>query len=149
MAIVADGLNKLGFKTNVKPVPQQTMYSKFCGYVKARITMCPTAGWIEDFPDPYSMLYVPFNGHSIVPVNNVNWAVFNDKGVNDAMTAATAVTDPAARAKAWANVNKMIVDKIPAIPAVWSSNALVEGSQVHGVLDTFNNDWNLTWSSVK
>jgi len=149
MAIVADGLNKLGFKTDVKPVPQQTMYSKFCGYVKAHITMCPTAGWIEDFPDPYSMLYVPFNGHAIVPVNNVNWAVFNDKQVNDAMTAATAVTDPSARAKAWANVNKMIVDKIPAIPAIWSSNALVEGSQVHGVLDTFNNDWNLTWSSVK
>lgn len=149
MAIVQDSLSKLGFKTNVKPVPQQTMYSKFCGYVKAHITMCPTAGWIEDFPDPYSMLYVPFNGNAIVPVNNVNWAVFNDKGVNDAMDQATAVTDPTARAKAWANVNKMIVDKIPAIPAVWSSNALVEGSQVHGVLDTFNNDWNLTWSSVK
>lgn len=149
MAIVADGLNKLGFKTDVKPVPQQTMYSKFCGYVKAHITMCPTAGWIEDFPDPYSMLYVPFNGHAIVPVNNVNWAVFNDPQVNAAMDKATAVTDPTARAKAWADVNKMIVDKIPAIPAVWSSNALVEGSQVHGVLDTFNNDWNLTWSSVK
>lgn len=149
MAIVQDAAESLGFKTEVKPVPQQTMYSKFCGYVKAKITMCPTAGWIEDFPDPYSMLYVPFNGNAIVPVNNVNWAVFDDPQVNAAMDKATAVTDPSARAKAWADVNKMIVEKAPAIPAVWSSNALVKGTQVHGVLDTWNNDWNLTWSSVK
>jgi peptide/nickel transport system substrate-binding protein len=148
MAIVQDSLQKLGFKTELKPVPQQTMYSKFCGYVKAHITMCPTAGWIEDFPDPYSMLYVPFNGNAIVPVNNVNWAVFDDKTVNDAMDKATTVTDPTARAKAWADVNKQIVEKAPAIPAIWSSNALLKGTQVHGVLDTWNNDWNLTWSSV-
>lgn len=149
MQILQDGLIKLGFKTELKPVPQQTMYSKFCGYVKAHITMCPTAGWIEDFPDPYSMLYVPFNGNAIVPVNNVNWAEFNDPEVNAAMAKATTVSDPAARATAWAGVNKLIVDKVPAIPWIWSSNALLKGSQVHGVLDTWNNDWNLTWSSVK
>lgn len=149
MQIVQDSLQKLGFKTEIKAVPQQTMYSKFCGYVKAHITMCPTAGWIEDFPDPYSMLYVPFNGNAIVPVNNVNWAEFDDPAVNTAMDEATKVTEPAARAKAWAKVNRMIVEKIPAIPAVWSANALVKGSQVKGVLDTFNNDWNLTWSSIR
>ena len=61
------------------------MYSKFCGYVKAHINVCPTAGWIEDFPDPYAALFVPFSGKAIVPINNSNWAVLNDPKVNDAI----------------------------------------------------------------
>jgi peptide/nickel transport system substrate-binding protein len=149
MAIVQSGMQALGFKTVLKPVPQQTMYSKFCGYVKAHITVCPTAGWIEDFPDPYAYLYVPFSGKAIVPVNNVNWAVLNDPKINAAMDAAAQITDPTARNKAWANVDKMITLAAPAIPEIWASNALVKGSQVHGVLDAWNDDWNLSFSSVK
>ena len=61
------------------------MYSKFCGYVKAHVNVCPTAGWIEDFPDPYAALFVPFSGEAIVPINNSNWAVLNDPAVNKAI----------------------------------------------------------------
>ncbi len=70
MQTVQSGLTALGFKTTIKAVPQQTMYSKFCGYVKAHVNVCPTAGWIEDFPDPYAALFVPFSGEAIVPINN-------------------------------------------------------------------------------
>jgi peptide/nickel transport system substrate-binding protein len=147
MQIVQAGLNKLGFKTTIKAVPQQTMYSKFCGYVKAKINVCPTAGWIPDFADSYAYLYVPFSGKSIIPVNNVNWAVLNDPKINAAMDQASTVTDPAARAKAWANVDKMITFTAPAIPEIWATNALVKGSSVKGVLDTWNDDWDLSFSS--
>ena len=41
MQIVQQGLTALGFKTSIKAVPQQTMYSKFCGYVKAQINIVP------------------------------------------------------------------------------------------------------------
>ena len=51
------------------------MYTKFCGYVKAKVNVCPTGGWIEDFPDPYSVLFVPFSGKAIVPINNANSAL--------------------------------------------------------------------------
>jgi len=148
MQIVQAGLEKLGFKTTIKAVPQQTMYSKFCGYVKAKVNVCPTAGWLEDFPDPYAMLYVPFSGKAIVPVNNSNWAELNDPAINDAMDKAAQITEQGPRIKAWAAVNKMIVAAAPAIPEIWSSNALVKGSQVKGVLDTWNDDWNLSFSSV-
>jgi len=130
-------------------VPQQTMYSKFCGYVKAHINVCPTAGWIEDFPDPYAALYVPFSGKAIVPVNNVNWAQLDDPKINEAMDAAAQVTDPAQRRKAWADVNKMLVEAAPAIPEVWASNALVKGKTVKAVLDQWNDNWNLSFSSAK
>src|SRR3954452_19282376 len=147
MQIVESGLQKLGFKTQIKAVPQQTMYSKFCGYTKAEYNVCPTAGWIEDFPDPYAYLYVPFSGKAIVPVNNVNWAQLDDPKINTAMDAAAKVKDPAQRREAWAAINKMLVEAAPAIPEVWSSNALVKGKTVKGVLDKWNDDWNLSFSS--
>jgi peptide/nickel transport system substrate-binding protein len=147
MQIVQNGLSALGFKTTIKAVPQQTMYSKFCGYVKAHVNVCPTAGWIEDFPDPYAALFVPFSGHAIVPINNSNWSVLNDPKVNDAIDSAAAIADPAARYKAFANADKLIVDEAAAIPEIWSDNALLEGSKVKGVLDPWNDDWNLAFSS--
>ena len=148
MQIVQAGLQALGFKTTIKAVPQQTMYSKFCGYVKAHINTCPTAGWIQDFPDGYAYLYVPFSGKTIVPVNNVNWPELNDPKINAAMEAAAAVTDPEAREKAWAAVDKMITSTAAAIPEIWASNALVKGTAVKGVLDVWNDDWDLSFSSA-
>jgi peptide/nickel transport system substrate-binding protein len=147
MQIVQNGLNALGFKTTIKAVPQQTMYSKFCGYVKAHVNVCPTAGWIEDFPDPYAALYVPFSGKAIVPINNSNWSVLNDPKVNAAIDNAAAISDPTARYKAFSAADKMIVDDAAAIPEIWSDNALLEGSKVKGVLDPWNDDWNLSFSS--
>jgi len=148
MQIVQSGLASLGFKTTIKAVPQQTMYSKFCGYVKAHIQTCPTAGWIEDFPDPYAALFVPFSGQAIVPVNNSNWPVLNDPKVNSAINNAAAITNLSARYKAFAQADKMIVDDAAAIPEVWANNPLVEGSTVHGVIDKWNDDWDLSFSSV-
>jgi len=149
MQIVQDGMNKLGFKTEIKAVPQQTMYSKFCGVPKAKIEVCPTAGWIPDFTDAYSYLFVPFNGKAIIPVNNSNWAVFNDKQVNDSMDKASAINEPEARKKAWAQVDKLITSKVPAIPEIWATNALVKGKTVKGVLDVWNDDWDLAFSSAQ
>jgi peptide/nickel transport system substrate-binding protein len=147
MQIVQNGLSALGFKTTIKAVPQQTMYSKFCGYVKAKVTVCPTGGWLEDFADPYAALFVPFSGKAIVPVNNTNSARLNDPKVNSGIDSAAAIVNQTQRLAAFANVDKMIVDDAPAVPEVWSSNALVEGSKVHGVLDGWNDDWNLSFSS--
>ncbi len=147
MQIVQSGLTALGFKTSIKAVPQQTMYSKFCGYVKAKVNVCPTAGWIEDFPDPYAALFVPFSGEAIVPINNSNWAQLNDPAINKALNQAATIKDTHSRLTAFANVDKMIVDAAPAIPEVWVNNPLLEGSKVHGVLDPWNDDWNLSFSS--
>jgi len=147
MQIVQNGLNALGFKTTIKAVPQQTMYSKFCGYVKAHINVCPTAGWIEDFPDPYAALFVPFSGEAIVPINNANWANLNDPKVNKLIDQGAGISNLSQRYQVFAQADKAIVDSAAAIPEIWANNALVEGSKVHGVLDPWNDDWNLSFSS--
>jgi peptide/nickel transport system substrate-binding protein len=149
MQIIQADLQKLGFKTQIKAVPQQAMYSKFCGYTKSPVNVCPTVGWIEDFPDPYAYLYVPFSGKAIVPVNNSNYAQENNPKINAAMDRAAAITNQAQRDQAWADINKQIVMDAPAIPEIWSSNALVKGKTVKSVLDKWNDDWDLSYSSVK
>jgi peptide/nickel transport system substrate-binding protein len=110
--------------------------------------VCPTAGWIEDFPDPYAALYVPFSGEAIIPINNSNWPVLNDPAVNQSIDKNAGITDLTARYQAFAQTDKMIVDDAPAIPEVWADNALLKGSTVHGVLDPWNDDWNLSFSST-
>jgi peptide/nickel transport system substrate-binding protein len=147
MQIVQAGLNALGFKTSIKAVPQQTMYSKFCGYVKAQVRVCPTAGWIPDFSDAYATLFVPFSGKAIIPVNNSNWSVFNDPTVNKSIDDSAAISDPQKRIAAWVKTDRLITSLAPAIPEIWANNALVKGSTVKGVLDVWNDDWDLSFSS--
>ena len=56
-AEVAQGqIEKLGFKLNFRIVPQDTLYTKFCGVPKAKVAICPNVGWFKDFTDPQSML---------------------------------------------------------------------------------------------
>ena len=117
----------LGFKTKIEAVPQQTMYSKFCGYVKAHVPVCPTAGWIEDFPDPYAALFIPFSGEAIVPINNSNWADLNDPAVNKAIDSAAAISNLSQRYRRSRRSTRRSSTDAPAIPEVLADNALVEG----------------------
>lgn len=146
--IIQAALESLGFKTTIRSVPEDAVYTKYCTVPKAKVTVCSTAGWNEDFPDPYSSLYLPFNGEAIQPSNNANWAQLNDPKINAAMDKATTIAEGPDRLKAWAEVDRMITSAAPAIPAVWATNAHVKGSEVHGVIDPWNADWNLSFSSV-
>ena len=44
-------------------------------------------------------------------------------------------------------IDKQITYAAPAIPEIWSNNAELKGSTVKGVLDVWNDDWNLSFSS--
>ena len=47
---------KLGFKLNFRKVPQDTLYTKFCGVPEGEVAICPNVGWFKDFNDPQSLL---------------------------------------------------------------------------------------------
>jgi peptide/nickel transport system substrate-binding protein len=73
--------------------------------------------------------------------------VLNDPKVNKAIDDAAAIQNHAQRLAAFAQADKMIVEDAPAIPEVYADNALLKGSSVKGVLDPWNDDWNLSFSS--
>jgi len=148
--IVNSDLTALGFKTHVSLVDQAVMYGKYCGVPKQEIDICPTVGWIRDFADPLSVMYPTFYGPSIVPTNNSNWSQANDPAINAAMLKAAAVVDPAARAQAWANVDKMLVDQASAIPETFENQPNIESKNVAGVNQLWNEGtWDFNFTSLK
>jgi peptide/nickel transport system substrate-binding protein len=140
--------NKLGFKLNFRKVPQDTLYTKFCGIPKANVAICPNVGWFKDFTDPESMLEPTFDGKAIKPAGNVNWSQLNNDGINKAMADA-ALKEGDARNKAWADVNKMIVAQAPGIPYSWDDSFELESKDVQSVMDPYNTTWSLSFTSLK
>ena len=143
-------LTQLGFKTHVSLVDQSVMYSKYCGVPKQEIDVCPTGGWIRDFADPLTVLWVPFYGPNIVPTNNSNSGQVNDPTLNAAMKSASLIVNPTARAQAWANVDKLIVTQADAVPEDFDNQPNIEAKDVAGVNDLWNEgSWDFAYTSLK
>lgn len=150
-AIVRRALESLGFKVNVTSVEHSAFYSKFCNVVSQlkSIDVCANYGWLPDFADPYAMLNANFNGESIVPVNNSNASLFDDKKVNADMDAAAQVADDAERAKAWGAIDTELTQKVAAVPWFWDNTPNIRSKDVHGVIAQWNAGWDLSYMSLQ
>jgi peptide/nickel transport system substrate-binding protein len=114
------------------------------------IDACPNVGWIRDFADPQTVLYVPFWGPGIVPTNNSDWGQVDDPKINAAMDKAALVVGDAARAQAWANIDRMLVDQAVAIPEDFDFQPNIVGSGVRGISDIWDiGTWDYSFSSLK
>jgi peptide/nickel transport system substrate-binding protein len=147
--VAKEQFENLGFKIRMRQVTHESMYTKFCNVPKANVAICPNVGWLKDFADPQTYLDPTFNGKNILPQNNSNWSQLNDKAVNDAMSKAELLTDPAERAKAWGDIDKMITSLAPAINWIWDKTENIESSNVNGVIDKDNATWALAYTSLK
>jgi peptide/nickel transport system substrate-binding protein len=147
--VVLNSLKNLGFNVQFRPVTRDTMYSKYCGIPKSKTPICPSTGWLKDFADPQTMLDPTFNGKNIVPTNNSNWPQLNVTSINDAMDKAETVVGDQARAKAWADIDKMVMEQAAAITWQWDKPILVESANVNGVLNKANAAWDLSSMSLK
>jgi peptide/nickel transport system substrate-binding protein len=143
-------LAQIGIKLTFREVPHATVISKFCGTPKAAVAICPTLGWGKDFFDSQSMIDPVFNGKNIVPSGNVNVSQANDPTLNAQMNKAEQITDPAARANAWAALDKAVTGQVYEVTWLWDNEVGFHSSNVNGVQWSFNgNDWDLTSSSLK
>jgi peptide/nickel transport system substrate-binding protein len=148
--IVNETLKNMGFTTKFTLVESSTMYAKYCNVPKEEITVCPSVGWIADFPDPQTVLNITFNGTTITSTGNVNWGQTNVPKINKAMAAAELVTGAEARAKAWAAIDTEIVEDAADIPYDWDKQANIEGSGVHAVGDIWDvGEWDYSYTSLK
>jgi peptide/nickel transport system substrate-binding protein len=137
-AQVAQGqFQKMGFKLNYRKVPQDTLYTKFLGVPKTNYVIGPNVGWFKDFNDPQSLLEPTFKGDAIKPQGNVNWSLLDDDAIDDAMTEASLIDPGPERNQAWADINKMIVEKAVAIPYSWDDNVQLWSKDVQGVMNEY------------
>jgi peptide/nickel transport system substrate-binding protein len=145
----AQQIAQIGFKVNLQEVPHKTMYSKFCQVPKSQPPLCPNMAWGKDFFDSQSMIDPLFNGSNIPPTGNSNTAQLKDPAVDAALAHAAQLTDAAARAQAYANLDKTVTAGAYYDAWIWDNQVSLESSDVNGVWNKFNTDWDLTASSLK
>jgi peptide/nickel transport system substrate-binding protein len=147
--VVRSQLEQLGFEVNLQKVVHDIMYTKFCSVPENAPEVCPNVGWLKDFNDGQSMLDPTFNGENVVPENNSNWPQLNVPEVNDAIDAAKLIDDIDERNQAWGDVDTLVMEQAPVIPYIWDSQANIQSPDVAGVINKFNANWDLSFTSLK
>ena len=147
--VTKENFEKLGFKVRLRLVTQDAMYTKFCQVPKSGYDVCPNVGWFKDFSDPQTMLSPTFDGKNILPQSNSNMSVLDVPEINERMTKAELLTDPAERATEWAEIDKLVTAQAPTIPYQWEKAPFLQSKDVNGVVNEFNNMYDFAFTSLK
>jgi peptide/nickel transport system substrate-binding protein len=147
--VVVDQLEELGFEVSFRLVDADVLYTGLCDVPERQPDICPNVGWIKDFNDGQAILEVPFNGENILPSNNFNWPQLDVPEINDALNEARLLTDPEERAQAYGEIDSTIMAQAPAIPWIWDDQANIRSSDLNGVINLFNAQWDLSYTSLK
>jgi peptide/nickel transport system substrate-binding protein len=142
-------LAALGIRTQYHEAPHTTMLTKFCTVPKAAVAICPSMGWGKDFYDSQSIMDPLFNGRNIVAVGNTNLAQVNDPEINATLDRTAALADPAARAKAYADLDRKATAQALYNPWLWDNQVQLGSANVHVVWNNDNDAIDLTASSLK
>ncbi len=160
--IVNGAVQSLGFKTRFVLVDPSVMMQKFCAVPTREIDVCPNVGWIRDWSDPQTILDPLFSGYNIYPTGTANtgqvsWQDAHGThrpgqpltSLDQAIKTAEATSGQAARARAWAKVDHMLVADAAAIPWLFGKQPTIESADVRGVIDTWNQgEWDFAYTSL-
>ena len=130
-------LRRLGFRTRLRIVPQDTLYTRFCGVPRARVAICPNVGWFKDFHDAESMLRLTFHGGEITRFGNVNWSQLRVPSINRAMDAAAQLPLGPDRDRAFAAVNRDISAQAPGVPYAWDDSFQVASADLETPMNPY------------
>ena len=148
-AIAQQQLERLGFDVQLRRLAPDTAFSKFCSVPDSGYVTCPNVGWARDIADPRSVLEPTFKGSSIVPQGNTNWSQLDDPEVDAAMTAAATIPEGPERNRAWAEINRMVVERAVGIPYVWLDALQLASADVVGVMNPYTTTWDLSFSGLR
>lgn len=146
--VLRNQLAALGFKVDLRQVPQDTVFGEFCGNDRAAVAICADAAWFKDFADPEEMLRPTFSGAARSERDSVNWSELDVRPIDAAMRSASALEGPD-RARAWADVNRDIVEQAPGIPYLWDTAYQLASADLNAVMNPFSSTWDLNYVSVK
>ena len=147
--VVRRALESLGFSVRQRSVDQSTFYD-LCNTLKNQktIDVCMNFGWLPDFYDGLAMLNTNFNGNALGEVNQ-NPALQDDPKINEMFVEASKINDPEERAKAWAEIDRALVENAIAVPWLWDKVPNIRSADVHGVIGRWNAAWDLSFMSLK
>lgn len=133
--VVRRAFAAVGIEVKSRAVARDVMYSRFCNRPAAEVAVCPNVGWVRQLDDAQTVLEQTFSGAAILSSNNSNWPQLDVPSINRAIAAAGRISDPAARARAWGRVDRMITAQAPAIPIIWGEIPFISSADVVNVID--------------
>jgi peptide/nickel transport system substrate-binding protein len=147
--VAQQDLERLGFHVRLRLVSNDVMTTKFCGTPSAHVQVCPNIFWVRDFADAQTMLDPTFGGENILPQNNVNISQLDVPTIDRAMARARVTVDPATRAHAWGEIDRMITASAAAVPVSWDRYPLVLSADVAGVVSQYLGQFDPTYSWLR
>lgn len=127
---VKDALTKAGFKVVAKPLNPATYYDAI-GPVDNKFDIY-WGGWAADWPTGSTAIQPLFDGR-LVADNASNWSHLNVPEINSGIDAANKITDAAEAGKAWAALDKKIMEQAPVVPEYYQTYFGLYGSGLGGV----------------
>jgi peptide/nickel transport system substrate-binding protein len=140
-------LEQLGFVVDFHRIETAQMYKR-CGRPSEAVAVSPSVGWIKDFPDAETIIPPLFDGRAIRPEGSNNWSQLDDPTVNAAIDRARLVSDPAQRARAWAELDLMLMERAPMIPLDWDKVPNIRSQDVVGIVNRSRAVWDLCFTSI-
>ncbi|WP_443060958.1 ABC transporter substrate-binding protein [Streptomyces sp. NBC_00464] len=125
---VQASLKKIGINAEIKSFPAGKYFQNFAGnpsYVHANKLGMIMSAWGADWPTGFGFLDQIINGSAIKPSGGNNVQELNDPKINKLLNDGIATTDDAARAKAWANVDRAVAEGATAVPLIYRKNLLL------------------------
>jgi peptide/nickel transport system substrate-binding protein len=144
-------LNDLGYKASVNALSPNIQFT-YTQNTNNRVQIS-VSQWFQDYPAPSDFLNVLFGCDSFHPGSDssVNIAGFCDKEIDGQMKGALklAITDPAAAEKQWAEIDRAVMAKAPAVPLFTPKHVDFLSKRVGNFKFNAQNYWIVTQSWVK
>lgn len=127
---IKEALTKAGFKVVAKPLNPTTYYDAI-GPVDNKFDIY-WGGWAADWPTGSTAIQPQFDGRLIAD-NAPNYTHLNVPEINEAIDKANAITDAAEAGKAWAAIDRMIMEQAAIVPEYYQTYFGLYGSGLGGV----------------
>ncbi|MEU6425335.1 ABC transporter substrate-binding protein [Microbispora sp. NPDC046973] len=127
---IKEALTKAGFKVVAKPLNPTTYYDAI-GPVDNKYDIY-WGGWAADWPTGSTAIQPQYDGR-LISDNQPNYTHLNVPEINDAIDKANAITDAAEAGKAWAAIDRQIMDQAAIVPEFYQTYFGLYGSGLGGV----------------
>jgi peptide/nickel transport system substrate-binding protein len=145
--VAQEQLQRLGFHVDLRLLSVDASFSR-CSSPKNDAAVCSGGSWFKDFNDPETMLR-PLFGRGTAAAIGPNWSRFETPAIDRAIERASSTVEPAARASAWARVDRLTTSQAPAIPLLWDWFPYVWSEDVHPVVNEAHAGFDFTYTSLK
>lgn len=117
---LSQSLSQIGVKLTVHEIPEQQWLSIITGHKSLGLEVVT---WYPDYPDPSDLILSQYPSSHAVP-NQYNLANFKDPQVDSLINQELASTDSAFRAKAMAQIMKIVGQQVPDLYLYWPKTVM-------------------------